>query len=159
MNIIAARYALLSTFLFVAASCATDQKVNFNDCPQAVQKFVTEKAAGGKIGTVEKVSEDNKISYEAEITTKDGKGMEVVVTESGKLVATEWKIKLADCPDAVQKTINAKVGDGKMEVLEKVVAANGVVTYTAEIKPKKGDDMELEVSDKGRVIKFEKDND
>lgn len=138
---------------------AKDEKVNLKDCPAAVQKAIEEKAAGGKIKGVEKATEKNVVNYEAEIKTKDGKDIEVIVTAEGKLVATEMKIELSAAPEAVQKTVKEKTAEGKIKEVEKVIAADGKVTYTVEIKPAKGDDMELAVSESGKVIKFEKDKD
>ena len=133
--------------------------MNLKDCPAAVQKAFKEKAGDGKIGKVEKATEEKATVYEAEIKTKDGKDLEVVVTPEGALVATELKVELSACPEAVQKTIKEKAADGQIKGIEKVTTAKGAITYTAEIKPAKGDMMDLEVSEKGKVIKFEKDND
>jgi len=144
---------------FASKLQAKDEKVKLGDCPPAVQKALEEKAAGGEIKKVEKASEENGTVYEAEIKTKDGKEIEVTVTPEGKPVNTELKVKLAECPAAVQKAIAEKSAGGTVKEVEKVVAASGKVTYTAEIKPAKGDTMELKVTEEGKVLKFEVDKD
>jgi hypothetical protein len=147
-------------FLTAASNLqAKDVKVKLEACPTAVQKAIKDKAAGGKIGKVEKATEDKATVYEAEIKTKDGKETEVSVTPQGKLVATELKVKPAKCPAAVQRAITDKSAGGTIKGVEKVVTAGGEVTYTAEIKPAKGDIMELIVSAKGKVLKYEADKD
>jgi uncharacterized membrane protein YkoI len=138
---------------------AKDEKVKLEECPAAVQKALQEAAAGGKIGKVEKASEEKGTVYEAEIKTKDGKESEIAVTSEGKLVQTELKIKITECPAAVQKTITEKSAGGTVKQVEKVLHGGGKVTYTAEIKPAKGDVMELKVTDEGKVLKFEADKD
>jgi hypothetical protein len=152
-------FAFACALVAASPSQAKDEKVKLKDCPTAVQKAIEEKAEGGTIKGIEKATDNNVVSYEAVIKTKDGKEMEAIFTPEGKFVATEMKVKLEECPEAVQKTIKEKTANGKIKEVEKVVAADGKVTYSAEIKPAKGDDMELEVSEKGKVIKFEKDND
>ncbi len=133
--------------------------MKFSKCPDAAQKAFQERAAGGKIGTGEKAAAEKRTVYEAEIKTKDGKEIEVIVTPEGKLAATEYKLELLASPEAVQKTITGKSTGGGLEHVEKWVAAGCKVTYTTEIKPAKGDLMVMEVGEKCKFIKLEADKD
>jgi uncharacterized membrane protein YkoI len=150
---------LACAFTFASNLQAKDEKVKLGDCPPAVQKAIQDKAAGGEIKKVEKGTEEKGTVYEAEIKTTDGKEIEIAVTPEGKLVKTELKVKLTECPAAVQKAITEKSAGGTIKEVEKVVASGGKVTYTAEIKPAKGDTMELKVTEEGKVLKFEVDKD
>lgn len=71
----------------------------------------------------------------------------------------EEKVKLEDCPAAVQKTIKAKAGDGKVVEVEKETKKDGTVVYEAEIKTADGKEVEITVGADGKVIDVEDEDD
>ena len=71
----------------------------------------------------------------------------------------EEKIKLKDCPAAVQKTIEQQAGDGKILEVEKETGSDGTVTYEAEIKRSNGSVFEVEVAADGKLIEVEEEDD
>lgn len=71
-----------------AGKCEKEEEVTLDQCPAAVQATLKEQAKGGTIDEIEKVTEDGKVIYEAEIT-KDGKEYEVEIAEDGTLLETE----------------------------------------------------------------------
>ena len=74
------------------------------------------------------------------------------------IYAKEEKVKLADCPEAVQKTIKEKANGGKIVEVEKETKKDGTVVYEAEIK-KDGKEIEVVVAADGTLIKVEEEDD
>ena len=76
--------------LVVAAPVLADEKVEWADVPPAVQKTITDHAAGGKIDEIERETKtrDGKTVtlHEAEVKKPDGKKVEIEVAEDGKLI-------------------------------------------------------------------------
>ena len=71
----------------------------------------------------------------------------------------EEKVKLADCPEAVQKTINDNANGGKIVEIEKETSKDGTVTYEAEVKKTDGTEIEIVVAADGKLIKIETEDD
>jgi hypothetical protein len=71
----------------------------------------------------------------------------------------EEKIKLGDCPQAVQKTINDNANGGKIVEIEKETNKEGIVTYEAEVKKADGTVIEIEVAADGKLIEIETEDD
>jgi len=74
------------------------------------------------------------------------------------IYAKEEKVKLGDCPEAVQKTIKEKANGGKIVEVEKETKKDGTVVYEAEIK-KDGKEIEVVVAADGTLIKVEQEDD
>jgi hypothetical protein len=66
--------------------------------------------------------------------------------------AKEEKVKLADCPEAVQKTINDQAQGGKIVEIEKETKKDGTVVYEAEIKTTDGKEVEVTVAADGTLL-------
>lgn len=81
-----------------------------------------------------------------------------VVALPGLVYAKEEKVKLADCPEAVQKTIKAQANGGTIVEIEKETKKDGTVVYEAEIK-KDGKEIEVEVAADGTLIEVEEEDD
>lgn len=71
----------------------------------------------------------------------------------------EQKVKLSDCPEAVQKTIKENAAGGKIIEVEKETSKSGTVTYEAEIKTSDGKVIEIEVAEDGKLLKTEAEDD
>jgi uncharacterized membrane protein YkoI len=74
------------------------------------------------------------------------------------IYAKEEKVKLADCPEAVQKTIKDKANGGTIVEVEKETKKDGTVVYEAEIK-KDGKEFDVVVAADGTLIKVEQEDD
>src|SRR5687767_15481012 len=75
------------------------------------------------------------------------------------LAGKEEKIKLEDCPAAVQKTIKDNANGGKIVEIEKETAKDGAVRYEAEVKTRAGKELEILVASDGTLIKVESEDD
>ena len=69
----------------------------------------------------------------------------------------EEKVKLADCPEAVQKTIQDNANGGTIVEIEKETNKDGTVTYGAEVKKPNGTEIEIAVAAGGKLIETEVD--
>jgi hypothetical protein len=71
------------------SNCFAGQPKKWEDVPEAVRATIL--ANGGKVGTVDRESAkiDGKVVYEAVGKDKDGKEVDLVVNEDGKLVMTK----------------------------------------------------------------------
>lgn len=67
-----------------------EQTIQLSEAPGKVQAAVNEKTAGGKLEKLEKVQEKGETTYEALVTTKEGRA-ELVFAADGKLLKTEKK--------------------------------------------------------------------
>lgn len=73
--------------------------------------------------------------------------------------AKEEKVKLSDCPAAVQKTIKEQAEGGKILEIEKETKKDGSVVYEAEIKKSDGKKIEIEVAEDGKLLDTEVEDD
>ncbi|SDH05397.1 PepSY domain-containing protein [Nitrosomonas sp. Nm132] len=93
MNVKIRALALLTTLLFATSSFADllgDEKVEWSQVPEKVQKTITQHAQGGTIEKIEKETEKKKvIVYEAHVKKPDGKKIEIKVEEDGTLFEIE----------------------------------------------------------------------
>ena len=71
----------------------------------------------------------------------------------------EEKVKLEDCPSAVQKTIKDNANGGKIVEIEKETNKDGTVTYEAEVKKADGTEIEIVVAADGKLIEIETEDD
>ncbi|MEW6302886.1 MAG: hypothetical protein AB1705_05410 [Verrucomicrobiota bacterium] len=72
-------------------------------------------------------------------------------------LAGEKKIRLEDCPAAVQKTIKDKAAGGKIIEVERETERGGKVVYEAEIRLADGRKVDLEIAEDGTLIEEEED--
>lgn len=71
----------------------------------------------------------------------------------------EEKVKLEDCPAAVQQAIKDAAAGGQIVEVEKEIKKDGSVVYEAEVKKADGKVIEVKVSADGKVIKMEEEDD
>jgi len=110
-------------------------EISLGDAPTAVQKAVTAQVGKGKLDLLEKVMNDDGISYEATMVTADGQDRDFTVGESGKLESLE--IPLTQAPAGVQKVTNTKIGEGTLENVEKNFD-EGSISYQIGFSTKEG---------------------
>src|SRR6266403_1174639 len=83
-------------------------EVELSETPPEVQKTIRTQVGQGTLDGIEKTFEDNKTSFDVEMTTKDGADRSFTVALDGKLVSLQ--LSMQELPPAVQKTIQAHVG-------------------------------------------------
>jgi len=166
------RLMLVVALCFVASrvSAAEEDEVKMKlaACPAAVQKTLKREAGGAKISEVDKELEDGKTIYEVDVKI-DGKNYEVTVAEDGTLLekvldedgkeeqedraaeqVEEEKIKLSDCPVAVQKTLKREATGEAIETVDKETD-DGKTVYEVDVKIG-GRNYEIKVAPDGTLI-------
>ena len=63
-----------------------EQTVDWKDVPAAVQSTITANANGGTVAEVEKETKKDKVVYEADVKSADGKKTEIKVSADGALI-------------------------------------------------------------------------
>jgi len=148
-------FALGCAFASVAvAATATDDPalVPLAKTPPAIQKAIQDQVDTGTLGTIERVDEKGVVSYEVEMTTKDGQERDFTLGADGKLENLE--IGLADAPAPIQQAIKAQVGGGKIESIEKAFAEDDI-SYEVEMTTKAGDSRDFSVDANGKLVSLE----
>jgi len=136
--------------------------LKFSDVPAAVQKTLTREANGAKIETVEKKIADAKATFEADVLI-DGKIYEIEVAEDGILQekklqeAVEIAVNFAECPAAVQKTLNREANGAKIDKVDKDTT-HGRPVYEIDVKID-GRTYEILVAENGLLLSKELDKD
>ena len=83
----------------------------------------------------------------------------IPVSASDKGKSKEEKVKLSDCPAAVQKTIKDSANGGEVLEVEKETNKDGAVVYEAEVKKASGKKVEITVAEDGKLIDVEDEDD
>lgn len=125
----------------------TAMEVFLEETPAAVQKTIRSRLGTGRLGDISKVIEEGEVSYEITMT-RHRHSLPFSVNAQGRLISAD--MLLNETPDAVQKTIRNKVGDGYIEEIA-MSSDEGKTTY--EITFTKGDSTEtFEVSNDGKLL-------
>lgn len=148
-----------------------DIKIKFGDCTTAVQKTFKREANGATINEVDKDIEHGKTIFEVDVKI-EGKNYEIKVAEDGTLLEKvldereedeqeEVKVKLSDCPAAVQKTLKREANGASIETVDKETE-DGKTLYEVDVKID-GKNYEINVAENGTLISKaldeEEDND
>ena len=140
---------LLAATLPALSAEKKEETIKLKKAPEAVQAAIKKAAGTDKIKQVEKITEGDKVTYDATIV-RGGKEIEIKFAPDGKTILTDEAVKLEDCPAPVQATIKAQVGSGKINLIEKVLK-DGVTYYEAEIT-KDGKDLEVFIALDGKIM-------
>lgn len=140
---------LLAAALPALAADKKEETIKLKKAPEAVQAAIKKAAGNDKVKQVDKITDGDKVTYEATIA-RPGKDIEIEFSADGKIILTDEAVKLEDCPAPVQATIKAQVGNGKINLIEKVLK-DGVTYYEAEIT-KDGKDLEIFIALDGKVM-------
>jgi uncharacterized membrane protein YkoI len=106
-------------------------EIGLNQAPAEVQKAIRTHLRGWKPGDIDKVFDEGEVTYE--VQAKKGRATrEFVLDSGGKLVSEQ--IALTDAPVAVRRTIESKLGAGKLTRLDRYVEADGTIVFDVESK-------------------------
>lgn len=119
--------------LFFSFSCAAqkEQKVKESEVPAAVKSAVTAKYPGAEVEHW--TLEDG--NYEAEFDVNELE-MSMLVKTDGSVLETETEIKVSELPQSVQDYCAKNFAGKKIKEASKIEAADGTMTYEAEIDGK-----------------------
>jgi len=120
--------------------------------PAAVQKAILARVGDGKLGDIDKLSENGEIVYDVGLTAKDGQDRDFMVAEDGTLLSTE--VTLAETPAAVQKSIQTLVKTGEVESIDKSLD-DSEITYDIGLTTKEGLEKGFTLGEEGTLLSME----
>jgi uncharacterized membrane protein YkoI len=129
-----------------------EQEVDLAKTPEAVQAGVKKTSANGKVGKVQKVTEDAEVSFVADIS-EGTKNYSLEFNPTGELQSRTEEIPWAQIPPAAQKTLKGEIAQNEVESFTKVTEDNEV-SFSAQII-KGGKEREISVSPEGELVAFE----
>jgi hypothetical protein len=119
--------------------------------PPAAQKTVQENIGNGNIISVSKDDEEGEVSYEVNFT-KDGQPRDLRVGEDGRLLSIQRA--LAETPPVVQKSIQAQLGGGTLDAIEKTFEVDEIL-FLVEITTRDGCHSRFTIADDGVLLEAE----
>lgn len=153
MNKFACVIALGVGLLAVGGVRADEETVPLDKLPKAVKGAVEKRFPKVEMKSASKEKDGDKVVYEVSLK-KDGKNVDVTVTEAGAITLIEQQIDFKDLPKAVAKTFEEKYPKAKYEIVESVTkVADGKETLEYyEAKLMAGDKTwEVEVLPDGKL--------
>lgn len=133
---------------------ADEEKVPLDKLPKAVKEAVEKRFPKVEMKEASKEKDGDKVVYEVTLK-KDGKAIDVTVTETGAIVLIEQEIEFKDLPKAVAKTFEEKYPKARYEIVESVTkVADGKETleyYEAKLVDAGKKKWEVEVLPDGKV--------
>lgn len=135
---------------FIGWASAT---VTLKDCPAPVQKTIKQNTGDAAIVEINREDVDGDIEYVVTIK-QDGKERDMFVAPDGKFLGWEEEVSLADCPEAVQKTIKDKAGAATVMLILKETEGDGSVEYAVTIK-QDDNERDFTVGSDGKFVGWE----
>jgi uncharacterized membrane protein YkoI len=147
------KQTVLTLLMSAAVTClpGAAKSLQLKDLPASVQKMVQETLKGAEIKNIAKEVENGVTQYEVE-TVLNGKRRDFNVDVKGKLLVVEEETTLDTLPAAVKAAILKKVGDGKLGMVELVIA-DGQTKYEAAYTTKAGKKQGVLVNGDGTEAK------
>src|SRR5205823_5431111 len=112
----------------------------------------TAQVGAGKLESIEKTFDEGEVGYEVVMASTEGRELSFTVDQDGTLTSIE--VTLAETPAAVQKTVTAQVGAGKIESIEKTFD-EGEVGYEVVMATKEGRELSFTVDQDGTLTSIE----
>jgi len=122
------------------------------ELPAAVQTAINTQVGQGSLEGVEKLFDDGETSYRAGITAPNDVQRDFTFAEDGTLLSRE--VNLTELPAAVQTAVNAQVGQGKLEGIDKSFD-EGDITYDATMTTPDGQERDFSISKEGNLLSRE----
>ena len=123
-------------------------EMSLAETPALVQTAIKAQLGDGQVNSIEKNFADNGITFEVEMTGKNGVNRDFSVNNSGKLETLQ--MPLAETPAEVQKTIRAQLGPNKLDRVEEIFAAEGN-SYEGELKAPDGSIRDFTIAADGKL--------
>ncbi|HEY2342398.1 MAG TPA: hypothetical protein VGH90_05175 [Chthoniobacteraceae bacterium] len=101
-----------------------ETQIEFAGLPSVVQKAVNANRGSSEVKNVEARFDGNRVSYEVDLASPAG-AHTYTFLPGGALSSLD--IPLAEAPEAVQKTIAARLGGGTVDSVEKVIEGKNVI--------------------------------
>ena len=146
--------AVFTATLVGATGRADEEKVPRDKLPKAVAEAAQKRFPKVEMKEATKEKDGDKVVYEVTLK-KDGRNIDVTVTEAGAITLIEQEIGFKDMPQAVKKTFEEKYPNAKYEIVESVTkVADGKETleyYEAKLVAADKKMWEVEVLPDGKL--------
>lgn len=143
----------LAVLVVSAGARADEEAVPLDKLPKAVREAVEKRFPKVMMKEASKEKDGDKVVYEVTLK-KDGKNIDVTVTEAGAITLIEQEIDFKDLPKSVARTFQEKYPKAKYEIVESVTkVADGKETleyYEAKLVAG-GKTWEVEVLPDGKL--------
>ena len=126
---------------------AAENKVKLENLPPAVQAAVKEQTKNATLLGLSTEKEKGKTMYEVE-TQVNGKGRDLMLDETGKVVETEEEVDIDSIPAAAKAAIQKRAAGGTVTKVEKLTAGSAI-SFEAAIKTRAGKNIEVGVNADG----------
>ena len=118
-------------YTFAEDGTLLNEEVSLGELPSAVQTAINTQVGQGKLEGIDRTFGDGDITYDATMTTPDGRERDFSVSKEGNLLSRE--VSLEEVPAAVQQAISQTLGTGKVvEIDQSFVDDNQAVSYEIE---------------------------
>jgi len=126
-------------------------EITLAETPAAVQKTVRAQVSDGKLKGIDEMFDDDGVTYDAEVTSKDGHDRAFTVGPDGRLLSEE--VTLDAVSPAARKTIKEEIGDGKILRIDKALVEKqqGVLPYEVQGR-KDGKPFDFSVGPRGKFL-------
>ena len=144
----------LAVGVLAVVNVRADEKVPLDKLPKAVTEAMAKRFPKVEMTGASKGKDGDKVVFEVSLK-KDGKAIDVTVTEAGAITLIEQEIEFKDLPKAVAKTFEEKYPKAKYEIVESVTkVADGKETleyYEAKLVDENKKKWEVEVLPDGKL--------
>ena len=122
-------------------------EVRLDETPVSVQRTIKIQVGEGTIENIEKSFEEDEITYDVDMKRKDGTERSFSVALDGKLQAMQ--VALEETPAAVRRTIEASLGNAKLEDIYHIFE-KGETSYYVEVR-RDGKLRDFSVGENGKL--------
>jgi len=119
------------------------------ETPVAVQKSIQTLAKEGEVESIDKSIDELNITFDISLTMKDGREKGFTLDDDGTLLSME--VALTETPAAVQKTIQAESGEGKLASIDKMFDEDGI-SYDVTVTATNGREKSFSMAEDGQLI-------
>jgi uncharacterized membrane protein YkoI len=123
-------------------------QMTLTETPAVVQAAIKTQLGDGKLNDIEENFAEGGITFEVEMSAKNGTNLDFSVNSGGKLETLQ--MVFADTPAEVQETIRAQLGMNKPDRIEEDFADEGN-SYEVEMKAPDGSNRDLTVGSDGKL--------
>lgn len=118
-------------FTYAEDGTLINEEVSLGDLPAAVQTAIKTQVGQGKLEGIDKTFADGDITYDATMTTADGRERDFSLSKEGELLSRE--VSLKEVPAAVQQVISQTLGTGKVVAIDQSFAEDDqAISYEIE---------------------------
>lgn len=145
---------LLLAFSFPACQKESEQKIGEKEVPQAVLQSFASNFPSAKVNEYAKENKKGKTSYEISFIY-EGKKLDVLFNESGKIVETEESTLAENLPAKVRETLDNEFANYQIDLAEELKKEQGTFYEVKLTDRNSGKKYEIEFSADGMLLKKE----